>query len=441
MAFRPVFSAMEGQKMKVSVVNKGEVTRTLQIEVPSETVAAEYERVYARAAKGAELPGFRKGKVPRQILEPRIKGSVNQEVLETLLPKATLDAVQKESLKAVGQPKIEELNYDGKGALSFSALIEVKPEFNLGAIEGLALTAPAAEATTKDVDDQVEALRDRGAKEGDLKEAAAALGDWVKLDFQGFRDGKPFEGGHATDFALVLGRNQLIPGFEEQLVGAKAGETRQVKVSFPKDYPAQELAGADAEFICQVKEVRALVKPAADDAWAKTFGEEVTDMAFLRDRLREALTEQKRRARQSLLMDAAGEALLERHKFTVPESLIEAEAHALEQSEMRNMAQRGLELNGQDGHSALHQALREPAEKRARLSLVLEKVADAQKLEAADADFEAEMGRLSVQLGTTAAQAVQWARQTGREGAVKAQIRERKALEWVIEKAKVTDKA
>ena len=427
--------------MKVSVVSKGEVSRTLKIEVPVETVLAEYERVYARAAKGAELPGFRKGKVPRQILEPRIKGSVNQEVLEALLPKATLDAVKKEDLKAVGQPKIEALDYDGTGPLSFSALIEVKPEFNLGVVEGLALSAPAAAATPKDVDDQVEALRDRGSKEGELKDAPAALGDWVKMDFQGFRDGKPFDGGSATDFTLVLGRKQLIPGFEDQLVGAKAGEARQVKVSFPQDYPAQDLAGSDAEFLCQVKEVRDLVKPAADDAWAKTFGEEVTDMAFLRERLSEAIAEQKRRARASMLMDQAGEALLERHKFAVPESLIEAEAHALEQSEMRSMANRGLELNGDDGHAALHKALREPAERRARLSLVLEKVAEAQKLEAGDADFEAEMGRLSAQLGTTPAQAVAWARQTGREGAVKAQIRERKALEWVIEKAKVTDKA
>lgn len=427
--------------MKVSVVNKGDVTRTLQIEVPGETVAAEYERVFARAAKGAELPGFRKGKVPRQILEPRIRGSVNQEVLEALLPQATLDAVKKEDLKAVGQPKIEALNYNGSGPLSFSALIEVKPEFNLGGIEGLALSAPGAETTDQDVDEQIEALRDRQSKEGDLKDAPAAMGDWIKLDFQGFRDGQPFQGGNATDFTLVMGRKQLIPGFEEQLLGAKAGETRQVKVDFPGDYPAQDLAGAKAEFICTLKEVRALVKPVADDAWAKTFGEEVTDMAFLRDRLREAIAEQKRRARLSVLMDAAGEALLDRHQFTVPETLIEAEAHALEQNEMRAMAQRGMEPSGQEGHAALHQALRAPAEKRARLSLVLEKVADAQHLEVSEADFEAEMARLAPQLGTTVAQAVQWARQTGRESGVKAQIRERRALEWVISKAKVTDKA
>jgi len=427
--------------MKISVINKDEVSRTLKIEVPGDTVAVEYERVYARAAKGAELPGFRKGKVPRSILEARIKGSVNQEVLETLVPQATMDAVKQEGLKAVGQPKIEELEYSGSGSISFQALIEVKPEFNLGVVEGLAIQGPSAEVSDKDVDEQVEALRDRGSKEGGLKDGQAALGDWIKMDFQGFKDGAPFEGGSATDFHLVLGKHQLIPGFEDQLLGAKAGETRQVKVAFPKDYPAQDLAGKDAEFICQVKEVRGVDKPAVDDAWAKTFGEEVTDVAFLRERLREAVAEQKRRARQSRLLDAAAEQLLERHKFTVPESLIDGEAHALEQSELRNMAQRGMELNGEDSHAALHKALREPAEKRARLSLVLEKIAETQSLQADNADFEFEMGRLAQQLGSTTAQAVQWARQNGRENAVKAQIRERKALEWVVEKAKVTDAA
>ena len=379
--------------------------------------------------------------MPRSILEARIKGSVNQEVLETLVPQATMDAVKQEGLKAVGQPRIEELNFSGAGPLSFQAQIEVKPEFNLGAVEGLALKAASADATDKDVDEQVEMLRDRGSKEGELKDAAAALGDWIKMDFEGFKEGQPFEGGNATDFHLVLGKHQLIPGFEEQLVGAKAGETRQVKVAFPKDYPAQDLAGKDAEFICHVKEVRGVDKPAVDDAWAKTFGEEVTDVAFLRERLREAISEQKKRQRKQHLMDAAAELLLERHKFTVPASLIDGEAHALEQTELRNMANRGLEVNGEEGHAALHKALREPAEKRARLSLVLEKIAETQSLQADNADFEVEMARLAQQLGSTTAQAIEWARQSGRENAVKAQIRERKALEWVVEKAKVSDAA
>lgn len=423
--------------MIVSVVAKSDISRTLKIEVPAEAVAAEYERVFSRAAKGVNLPGFRKGKVPRQILEPRISGSVNQELLETLLPQATFDAVKQESLKAVGRPKIEDLKFEGKGPLSFQAVIEVKPEVKLGKVEGLAVTGPDEAVSDKDVDEQVQALRQRAAKEGAAKDGPAALGDSLKVDFQGFVDGQPFPGGHATDFSLVLGRQQLIPGFEEQLVGAKKDETRQVKVDFPADYPAQDLAAKAAEFTVTVKEVRVMDLPALDDAWAKTFGEEVTGLDFLRARLREALQTQKSELRRRVLMDRAAEELLKGHSFSVPETLIEAEAHALEQVEMRNMAGRGMELSGEDAHAALHKALREPAEKRARLALVLERIADEQKISVDDADFDAEMARFAKQLGSTPAEAARWARSQGREEGIRAQIRERKALEWVVGKAKV----
>jgi trigger factor len=427
--------------MKVSVISRGEVSQTLQIEVPTEAVAAEYERVYGRLAKNAALPGFRKGKVPRKILEPQLRGSVNQEVLESLLPQATFDAVKQESIQAVGRPKIDDLQYDGNGPISFKAVVEVKPEFSLGAVEGLPLKGPSGTVAESEVDEQVESLRQRQSSPGDPKQAAAAEGDWIKVDFQGFIAGQPFPGGHASDYPLVLGRKQLIPGFEEQLVGVQAGETRQLKVQFPADYPAKDVAGKAAEFMVTVKEVRLLKVPALDDAFAKTFGPEVADLAFLRDRLREALVEQKRRFRTQRLMDAAAEELLKRHSFPVPPSLIDAEAHALEQGELGRLAGQGMELNGEEGHAALHKALREPAEKRARLSLVLEKIAASTKLSATDEEFEAEMARLASQMKISAAEASRAIRQSGRENGVRAQILERKALEWVVEKAKVTDLA
>ncbi|HTA16404.1 MAG TPA: trigger factor, partial [bacterium] len=278
--------------MKVSVIEKSEISRTLQIEVPSETVTKEYERVYVKVAAGSNVPGFRKGKVPRAILEPQIKGSVLNQMLDDLLPKITFDAVTQESLKAVGQPQIDDLKYEDKGPLSFKAKVEVKPEFHLSGVEGLKLSAPSDTVTDKDVDEQVETLRQRQAQPGEEQNRPAANGDSVKIDFQGFIDGQPFPGGTAQDYTLVLGKNSLIPGFEEQLVGAKKGDSRQVKVNFPADYPAQDVAGKPSEFVVQVKEIRSTVLPAVDDAWAKTFGEEVVDVAFLRERLKEALGSQ-----------------------------------------------------------------------------------------------------------------------------------------------------
>jgi trigger factor len=426
--------------MKVSVIEKGEISRTLQIEVPSETVTKEYERVYSKVAATANIPGFRKGKVPRSVLEPQVKGTVLNQMLDDLLPKVTFDAVKQESLKAVGQPQINDLKYEDKGPLSFTAKLEVKPEFHLSNIEGLKLSAPKESVSDKDVDEQVEALRRRQAKPGAELERPAANGDTLKIDFQGFIEGQPFPGGTAQDYDLVLGQNSLIPGFEEQLLGAKKGDSRQVKVSFPADYPAQDVAGKPAEFVVQVKEIRATELPAADDTWAKTFGEEVTDLAFLRERLKEAVASQKKQARLRRLMDGAAEELLARHKFPVPDSLWNAEAHAMEQQEMRNMANRGMQLaDSPESHQALHAALREPAEKRARLTLVLEKIAEAQKLEASDEEFEHEMERAAPSLGVGKVEAIRWARQSGREAGIRAQICERKALQWVVDKAKVED--
>src|SRR6185369_2463120 len=172
---------------------------------------------------------------PRNILEPQVKGSVLNQMLDDLLPKVTFDAVKQESLKAVGQPQINDLKYEDKGPLSFTAKLEVKPEFHLSNIEGLKLSAPKDSVSDKDVDEQVEALRRRQAKAGAELERPAANGDTLKIDFQGFIEGQPFPGGTAQDYDLVLGQNSLIPGFEEQLLGAKKGDSRQVKVSFPAD--------------------------------------------------------------------------------------------------------------------------------------------------------------------------------------------------------------
>ncbi len=424
--------------MNVSVETRSEVTRLLSIEVPEEAVLKEYEGVYARMARTAQVPGFRKGKVPRSILEPRLRASALQGAVEGLLPRVTREAVVQQALKAVGRPSIEDLKFDGTGPLAFKALVEVEPEFALGAVEGLGLSAPPAEVTEAEIDAQVRSLRERAARPGAAKEGPLAEGDWAKVDFQGFIEGQPFSGGQATDYALVLGRRNLIPGFEEQLVGAQAGETRSVKVAFPDDYPARDVAGKPAEFLVTVKEARHLDLPEADDAFARTFGPEVTDLAVLRERLREALAEQKARLRARHLMEAASEELLRTHRFTVPESLVEEEAEDLERGELGRLAEQGLELNGEGGQESLRKALREPAEKRARLALVLERIAQEKGIVVEDREFEAEVAALAARARTSPAEAARALRQSGREEGLRRQLRGRKALAWVVDKAKVS---
>lgn len=427
--------------MKSDLIEKGEVFRKIKVDVPAEAVAAEYERAYARLSKNANLPGFRKGKVPRAILEKQMGPSLQQEVLDGLLPQATFDAVREHALKAVGRPRIDSVDFDGKGPLSFTAHVEVKPEFKLAAgIEGLALSAFSAAVTDTEVDDQVRMLRERAAKPGAALDRPAAKGDQLVVDFEGKVDGQPFAGGSAQGYTLALGRNQLIPGFEEQLEGSKTGDTREVKVTFPADYPAQDVAGKAAVFTVQVKEAHSLELPAADDEFAKTLGTDVKDFAYLKDRLREALTTQKERARRSQLSEAAAAALIEKHSFPVPASLVQAELDGMLQQELAGMQSRGMEVSGGDtGMQSLRQAMQPSAEKRARLALVLEAIADEQKLVVSDADFEAEVTRFAPQLGTNAAGALRWAKENNREHNIRERQREQKALDWVVEKAKISD--
>jgi len=225
--------------MKAKVIESAETVCTLEIEVEAEAVNLEYERHFSRQAAQANLPGFRKGKVPRNVLEQRIGASVEQEALNELLPKATMEAVREHKLRMVGMPSIESLDYKKFAPLTFKAKVEIKPSVALkGSLEGLKVSAPSANVSEADVDEQVLKLRQRAATIGEETGNPAAMEDSLLVDFEGRINGEIFKGGKAEDFNVVLGRKQLIPGFEEGLVGAKKGETREIKVSFPQDYDA-----------------------------------------------------------------------------------------------------------------------------------------------------------------------------------------------------------
>lgn len=430
--------------MKVSVVDRGEVSQVLEIEVPAEEVTAEYERAFAKAAKEANLPGFRKGKVPRDVLEKRMGPSVEQEVLNEILSKATFEAVRQESIAAVGRPRVEWIDFKGvaaKSPLLFKARIEVKPEFTLASkLDGLELKAVSAAVSDAEVEAKVEELRQREAKPGASLSRASQKGDLLSIDFEGRIGGQVFPGGTAKGYGLTLGSNSLIPGFEEQLEGVSKGAVKAVHVTFPAEYPAQDVAGKEAEFTVTVHDIQERVLPAADDAFATSLGPDVKDLADLRSKLRQALTAQKERNRKAQLQEAAAGLLLDKHSFAVPESLIEGEQQAMLQQEQNSMRQRGVEVSGgEQGLASLAQAMRPAAERRARLALILDKVAKEKALEVSEEDFVAEMGKLAPSLGATPEQAITWARQTGREEGFRGRLREEKALNWIVENAKLSD--
>jgi trigger factor len=423
--------------MKVKVLETGAATRTLEIEVPVEKVAEELEEHYSRLARRAKLPGFRAGKIPRPILEKNFRPQVEQEVVNHLVPEATLQALEESKLEVVGSPRIEGLQFQASSGMQFKALVEVKPAFELsGPLTGLKVKAPKAEVAEQEVERQLGLLAESQSILGAPIERPAQKGDQATIDFQGTVDGNPFEGGKAKGYPLVLGSGSTIPGFEDAILGAAAGSKVTAKVKFPEDYHAKEMAGKDAEFAIHVKEVRERKPAALDDELAKQAGD-FQDLAGLKARIRETLDARAKAERKAQVVGQLSEQLVKAHAFQAPAAMVEGELRYLLDREKQRLQRQGLQLTS--GEEKLLQEMRPLAESRSKLSLILSKLAAREGISVTDEEYRAEMGRIAPGLGMGTADAIRWASENGREAGFKAKLVEDKAMEWVFSKAEITE--
>ena len=427
--------------MKVNVIEKEETSCTLEIVVEQERVRREYERAFSAQAARADLPGFRKGKVPRALLEQRFGAAVEQESINDLLPVVTMEAVREHKLRMIGIPSIKSLDYKKETPLTLKVQIQLKPLVALkGSVEGLKLSAPKGETTDAELEQEVKALLERQAVAGEEVARPAAMGDQLLVDFEGRIDGEVFPGGKAENYGVTLGRKQLIPGFEEGLVGAKKDETRELNIEFPKDYPAQDVAGKKASFTVHVKEIRGVTLPELNDEFAKSLGG-VESVVELKDAIKKAIDAQKGRLRKMRLQDAVAGQLLEKYPVKVPVAMIEGELNVLLEREVGNLKRQGMEPKGEEGLKEIAEKLKPTAEKRAQLSLILESVAEQAKLEVTDKEFRDDMALAAPQLGMTIEQTLNWVRQGGREEGIKDRLREEKAMTYIIGKADIKDES
>jgi trigger factor len=414
----------------------------LTVEVPAHDVDHAFDHALTDLSKAVRLPGFRKGKAPPSLVIQRLGfGPVLEEAIRDSLPEWYERALIGSALSPVGDPSVEIVSTPSAEGepLGFKFEIGVRPKAELGDYKGLEVGRAETEVPDDIVEREVERIRESFARLEPV-ERSAAEGDALLIDFEGLVDGQAFEGGAASDYLLELGAGRLIEGFEEQLVGAEAGERREVEVTFPDDYQAERLAGKKAVFNVEVKEVREKVMPDLDDEFASEASEFET-LAELRDDIRERLSEAVGRRIEQDFRVAVIDAAAERAKIELPEELAEARATERLERVERQLAGRGMDpaayfqMQGKTREELLEES-RPDAERELKREAVLAAVADAEAIEVSEEEMVEALEHTAEHERTSPQKLLERLRKSGRDEMVREDIRVRKAIDVLAESAK-----
>ena len=426
--------------MSVSFENKETNRGVLTFTISQEQIKPELDRVFNSVKKTLNVPGFRKGHLPRPVFNQKFgEEALYQDTLNALLPAAYEAAVKEAEIEVVAQPQFDVASMEKGQDWTITAEVVTKPEVKLGEYKNLEVSVDVSkEVSDADVDAKIERERNNLA-ELVLKEDKAAKGDTVVIDFVGTVDGVEFDGGKGDNFSLELGSGQFIPGFEDQLVGHAAGETVEVNVTFPEDYQATDLAGKDAKFITTIHEVKEKEVPELDDELAKDIDEDVETLDELKEKYRKELAESKEIAFDDAVESAALDLAVENAEIVeLPEEMVHEEVHRSVNEFLGNMQRQGIspdmyfQITGTTQED-LHKQHEADAEKRTKTNLVIEAVAKAEGFEASDEDIEAEIASLAADYNME----VERVRQLLSADMLKHDIVIKKAVELITSTAKV----
>lgn len=363
--------------MQVSIETTSGLERRLTVGVPADTVEGEIEKRLKDAAKNIRLNGFRKGKVPMKVVKQRYGAGVRQEVIGEVISRSFYEAAQQQDLKPAGQPSIEPKQMSEGKDLEFVATFEVYPEVTLGDVSGFKVTRESVEISDEDIDKMIETLRKHQAT-FEVVERASADGDQVNIDFTGTKDGEEFDGGKAEGHNLVLGSNAMIPGFEDGIVGMKAGEEKTIKVTFPDDYQAEELKGAEVEFAIKVNSVSEQVLPELKKPFFQTFGLEKGGIKAFQKEVKSNMERELKNTLKSKVKAQVMDQLFESHEVELPKALISNEIDVLRNQMMQRFGQ---QPKGFDAKSMLPDNMfEEEAKRRVALGLIVGEVVKSANL-------------------------------------------------------------
>ncbi|BGE82211.1 trigger factor [Staphylococcus croceilyticus] len=375
----------------------------LKVTVPAEKVDKALDQAFKKVVKQINVPGFRKGKVPRPIFEQRFGvEALYQDAVDILLPEAYGEAIDETGINPVAQPEINVTQIEKGKDFEFEATVTVEPEVQLGDYKGLEIEKQDSELTDEDLQEAIDHslghLADMVVKE----DGAVENGDTVNIDFDGYVDGEQFEGGQADGYDLEIGSGAFIPGFEDQLVGLKTGEEKDVVVTFPEEYHAEELAGKEATFKTKVNEIKYKDVPELDDEVANELDSEANSVDEYKENLRKRLSEQKATEAENVEKEEAINKATENTTIDIPQAMIDTELDRMVQEFGQRIQQQGLDLqtyfqiSGQD-ESQLREQMKDDAEQRIKTNLTLSAIADKENIEATDEDIDKELEKMSKQ--------------------------------------------
>ncbi|MER1987144.1 MAG: trigger factor [Solibacillus sp.] len=414
----------------------------LTIEVAAVEVDKALDQAFQKVVKQINAPGFRKGKMPRPMFE-KMYGveSLYQDALEIIINTTYPAALDEAGIEPVDYPEIDGTENFAKGTdFTYTATVTVKPEPKLGEYKGLEVAKLSTEVTDAEVEEQITAQLAKKAELEIKEDEAIVEGDTAVIDFEGFVGEEAFEGGKGEDYALEIGSGSFIPGFEEQLVGAKAGDSKDVLVTFPEEYHAAELAGKEAKFVVAIKEVKTKVLPELNDDFAKEINPEVEGLDALRAKIKEETKAQKEADAEGTLRDELVEKAAENAEVEIPASMVNNEVDRMLQEFGQRLQMQGMNLelyyqfSGQD-EAALRTQMTADAEQRVRVSLTLEAIAAAEAIEVSQADIDAELEKMAAQFGMTNEQILT---ALGGTTVLENDIRTQKTVELLVENAKIS---
>lgn len=396
------------ESMTATFEKKGPVTGQIEFTIERATIEEGLDRAFKKIRGRLNVPGFRKGKVPRKLFNKMYgEEALYEDALNDLLPRAyqkALAQLEDEDFELVGEPNIDIKSMEKDADWEIIAEVPLKPEVTLGDYKNIEVTKQDRTVTDEDVADELESRRQR-AVELALKDDAAEEGDTVVIDFEGYKDGEKFDGGSAENHSLELGSGQFIPGFEDQLIGAKSGDEKDVEVTFPEEYGAEELAGQDVVFKVVVHEVKEKRVPELDDEFAKDVDDEVETLDELKDKIRQQLEKSKDRAATEATDDEAIQKAVENAEVPeIPEAMIDEEVDRQFNLFINNLQQQGISKDQYmsmigTSEQELRDQFRNEAGFNVKTNLVLEAIAKAENIDVTTEDIDAEIKDLAEQYG------------------------------------------